>query len=203
MPAVTTASASVLQGLGSLIVSQHAPWRSVSSSEGMARGAASSVDCVTPPGGNPGTLAAAAHGRAQSIKGKSLRAKEHSCSMHRVSPLSLSMLLARRQVCCPASGDAQALGFGRSVSASHLGQPLNFVSHGAPLESDESLPRECVTAEVLGDFRVAARRRARLGRAGAETRRALVRVTTTTAIDRPVVTVTVRPAASRCLSRAS
>lgn len=54
-----------------------------------------------------------------------------------------------------AAGDAQALGFGRSTNVSHLGQPLNFAAT-VRLESDESLLRADVTAEVLsGDFRVA------------------------------------------------
>lgn len=100
-----------------------------------------------------------------------------------------------------AAGDAQALGFGRSVNASHLGQPLNFAAT-VRLESDESLARECVTAEVLsGDFRVApAAVRISVEPAPNPGER-LVRVTTTTAIDEPVVTVTVTAGCQQRLSR--
>lgn len=119
--------------------------------------------------------------------------------MHRVS-LSLSMLLAGASL-LSASGDVQALGFGRSVNASHLGQPLNFAAT-VRLESDESLPRECVTAEVLsGDFRVApAAVRVSVEPAPNPGER-MVRVTTTTAIDEPVVTVTLTAGCQQRLSR--
>lgn len=119
--------------------------------------------------------------------------------MRRVS-LSLSMIAAGVSMLF-AAGDAQALGFGRSTNVSHLGQPLNFAAT-VRLESDESLPRECVTAEVLsGDFRVApAAVRVSVEPAPNPNER-LVRVTTNTGIDEPVVTVTVVAGCQQRLSR--
>ena len=53
------------------------------------------------------------------------------------------------------SADAIAMGFGRTVTATTLGQPLNFYASVA-LDADESLARECVFAEVMiGDTKVA------------------------------------------------
>ena len=43
---------------------------------------------------------------------------------------------------------AHALGFGRISNATQLGQRLNFAAE-VRLGSDETLPRECVSAEVL------------------------------------------------------
>ena len=45
------------------------------------------------------------------------------------------------------AGEVQALGFGRVVNVSTIGQPLNFAAT-VRLENDEQLPRECVSAEV-------------------------------------------------------
>ena len=106
------------------------------------------------------------------------------------------MLLAGASL-LSASGDVQALGFGRSVNASHLGQPLNFAAT-VRLESDESLPRECVTAEVLsGDFRVApAAVRVSVEPAPNPGER-LVRVTTTTAIDEANLAIAYRAFAAQ------
>jgi hypothetical protein len=42
---------------------------------------------------------------------------------------------------------AHGLGFGRVVNADQLGQPLNFAA-ALRLDADESLERECVSAEV-------------------------------------------------------
>src|SRR6218665_913956 len=51
-------------------------------------------------------------------------------------------------------GDAQALGVGRPLTQSALGQPLNLL-FPIRLGSDETLSPECVRAEVLaGDARV-------------------------------------------------
>ena len=89
------------------------------------------------------------------------------------------------------AGPAQAIGFGRVVSATQLGQPLNFAA-AIRLEADEALPRECVSAEVFsgdnklqpGQVRVTLE-----GTADAVDRS--VHVTTTALIDEPVVTINV------------
>ena len=50
---------------------------------------------------------------------------------------------------------AMAMSFGRTVTATTLGQRLDFIAHVA-VDADETLARECVGAEVLiGDNRVA------------------------------------------------
>ena len=84
---------------------------------------------------------------------ESPRKKNDRLSMRRAS-LSLCIAIVGGPL-LGAGNEAQALGFGRSVHVSHLGQPLNFAA-SVRLDADESLTRECVTAEVLsGDFRVA------------------------------------------------
>lgn len=96
---------------------------------------------------------------------------------------------------------AHALGFGRISNATQLGQPLNFAA-AVRLDGDESLPRECVSADVVsGDNRLQPGQvRATLeGSAGATDRS--VRVTSTTAIDEPVVTVTVTLGCAAKISR--
>lgn len=100
-----------------------------------------------------------------------------------------------------SSGPAQSLGFGRSVNVSHLGQPLNFAAT-VRLEGEDSLPRECVAAEVLsGDFRVApAALRISVEPASNPGERQ-VRVTTTSAIDEPVVTITLTVGCQARLTR--
>jgi pilus assembly protein FimV len=91
-----------------------------------------------------------------------------------------------------AAPAATAMGFGRTVTATTLGQPLNFFANVA-LDVDESLARECVGADVLiGDARVAAENvRVTLESARDPSERR-VRVTTRTIVDEPVVTVDVR-----------
>ena len=86
---------------------------------------------------------------------------------------------------------AQALGFGSITNPTQLGQALNF---GATvrLDADETLARECVSAEVFsGDNKLPAGvvRTAVDGAANANERN--VRITTTTLIDEPVVTVSI------------
>ena len=86
---------------------------------------------------------------------------------------------------------AQALGFGLIANTTQLGQALNF---GATvrLDADETLARECVSAEVFsGDNKLpsAVVRTAVEGAANANERN--VRITTTTLIDEPVVTVSI------------
>lgn len=90
-----------------------------------------------------------------------------------------------------AAAPAKALGFGRIGNTTQLGQPLNFAA-AIRLENDESLSRECVSAEVVvgestlqsGQVRVTLE-------AGAVASERLVRITTSTLIDEPVVTVSV------------
>jgi len=89
------------------------------------------------------------------------------------------------------AGPVQALGFGRVITASYLGQPLNFAS-AVRLEGDESLPRECVSAEVMqGDSRLPKEAIVVTVEPGSDPQERLVHVTTQVRIDEPVVTVTV------------
>ena len=86
---------------------------------------------------------------------------------------------------------AGAVGFGRVTNTTQLGQALNFAA-ALRLEADESLGRECVSAEVQsGENRLLpAQIRVTLeGAADSSDRN--VRVTTLTPIDEPVVTVSV------------
>ena len=66
----------------------------------------------------------------------------------RAAAISLSL----GAVLLAMAGETQALGFGRVVNVSTLGQPLNFAAT-VRLENDEQLPRECVSAEVLSGDR--------------------------------------------------
>ena len=84
---------------------------------------------------------------------------------------------------------AQAMGFGRTVTSTTLGQTLNFAAIVA-MEPDESLARECVGAEVLiGDAKVAPENVRVTLESVRETSEQRVRVTTRVAVDEPVVTV--------------
>jgi hypothetical protein len=95
---------------------------------------------------------------------------------------------------------AQAIGFGRDVTSTTLGAPLDF-SVQLAAENDELPARECVAAEVrVGDATLAPEQvRATIenGRRAGELR---VRVTTRSTIEEPVVTVDVTVG---CLSRLS
>lgn len=116
--------------------------------------------------------------------------------MRRVS-LSLPLAFVGSALLCMA-GSAQALGFGRSINASYLGQPLNFAA-AVRLEADETLPRECVAAEVQsGDNKLPAAALRVTVEPGANANERLIRVSTQTQIDEPVVTVTVT---AGCLPR--
>ena len=92
---------------------------------------------------------------------------------------------------CVAAPSAHALGFGRVSNATQLGQPLNFAA-AVRLDTDEVLARECVSAEVIsGDNKLQpAQVRVTLEGAADSLERS-VRVTTSTLIDEPVVTVSV------------
>lgn len=99
----------------------------------------------------------------------------------RIAPLILSALAI-----CPA---AWALGLGAGPGSVLLGQPLDY-SVPVRLAADETLSPECVQAEVLlGDQRIspdAVRTRVQTGNGSAT-----VRVSTSMAIDEPVVSVNV------------
>ncbi|HEY9066936.1 MAG TPA: hypothetical protein VIO33_18275 [Burkholderiaceae bacterium] len=86
---------------------------------------------------------------------------------------------------------AHALGFGRVVNATQLGQPLNFAAT-LRLEGDEALARECVTADVLvGENRLQPNQLRVTLEPGAEPGERNVRITSSTLVDEPVVTVNV------------
>ncbi len=90
-----------------------------------------------------------------------------------------------------AAAPAKALGFGRIGNTTQLGQPLNFAA-AIRLENDESLSRECVAAEVLvGESKLQPGQVRVTLEAGATANERLVRVTTSTLVDEPVVTVSV------------
>jgi len=92
---------------------------------------------------------------------------------------------------CFAACSAHALGFGRVTNATQLGQPLNFAA-ALRLDADESLSRECVSAEVQsGDNKLQAGQIRTTLEGGPDPLERSVRVTTTTVIDEPVVTVSV------------
>ena len=100
-----------------------------------------------------------------------------------------------------ATPPAAAVGFGRVTNATQLGQPLNFAA-AVRLEPEELLPRECVWAEVQsGDNRLQPQQvRVTLeGGAGSADRN--VRITTSTLIDEPVVTVSVTLGCSAKVTR--
>jgi pilus assembly protein FimV len=116
--------------------------------------------------------------------------------MRRAS-LSLPLAFIGCAVLC-AAGPAQALGFGRSINASYLGQPLNFAAT-VRLEADEALPRECVSAEVQsGDNKLPPAALRVTVEPGASANERLIRVSTQSQIDEPVVTITVT---AGCLPR--
>ena len=86
---------------------------------------------------------------------------------------------------------AHAIGFGRVVNTTQLGQPLNFAAV-VRLEGNEALARECVAAEVLaGENRLQPNQLRVTLEAGAEANERTVRITSSALIDEPVVTVSV------------
>ena len=89
------------------------------------------------------------------------------------------------------AGPALALGFGDFRATALLGQPLNLALP-VSLGEGETLTSSCVSAEVQsGDLRLqpgTVRARVTQGRDGSE---AVIRISTTVAIDEPVVNVTV------------
>ena len=114
---------------------------------------------------------------------------------------AVSTLFAIGAVLWLIASSAHALGFGRISNATQLGQPLNFAA-AVRLDGDETLPRECVSADVVsGDNKlVPGQVLATLEGSAADTERS-VRVTTTTVIDEPVVTVTITLGCTSKVSR--
>jgi pilus assembly protein FimV len=115
--------------------------------------------------------------------------------------LRASLYLALGSTMLVASGGVQALGFGRVVNVSSLGQPLNFAAT-VRLDGDESLTIECVSVEVIagesrlppGAIRVAVR-------PGADPSERLIRVSTLNQIEEPIVTVNVTAGCQPQLTR--
>lgn len=86
---------------------------------------------------------------------------------------------------------AHALGFGRIANSTQLGQRLNFAAE-VRLGSDETLARECVSAEVLvGESRLQPNQVRVTLEPGGDPNERSVRVTSTALIDEPVVTVSI------------
>ena len=86
---------------------------------------------------------------------------------------------------------AHALGFGRVINTTQLGQPLNFAA-AVNLDAAETLARECVAAEVFsGDSKLQPGQIRVTLEGGTESRQRSVRVTSTALIDEPVLTVSV------------
>ena len=114
-------------------------------------------------------------------------AESTPCMRASATAISLSFAAALWVAAAPA----KALGFGRIGNTTQLGQPLNFAA-SIRLENDESLSRECVAAEVLvGESRLQPGQVRVTLEAGAAANERLVRITTSTLIDEPVVTVSV------------
>ena len=96
---------------------------------------------------------------------------------------------------------AMALGFGASSSPTTLGQPLNFAA-SVLLNADETISRDCVFADVLaGDAKVAPRNVHAVLEATPDSTQRIVRVTTSVAIDEPVVTIEISVGCGSRLSR--
>ena len=90
-----------------------------------------------------------------------------------------------------AAPGANALGFGRVVNGTQLGQPLNFAAV-LNLDGDETLARECVSAEVFsGDNKLPSNQVRVTLEGGGKARERSVRVTSAALIDEPVLTVAI------------
>jgi pilus assembly protein FimV len=111
-----------------------------------------------------------------------------------------SLVLCFGAALLAAPQDAQALSFGRVRSAVTLGQPLN-IAIPVSLDDSEQITAECIRADVLhGDSPLPANVvRARITQGTGDESR-VVRVSTTTVIQEPVVIVTVH---AGCPSRVS
>ena len=98
-------------------------------------------------------------------------------------------------------GGAMALGFGQIRSSVVLGQPLNLAVP-VNLAEGESLGGECASAEVTaGDVKLPAGSvRVRVTQ-GSDTAQSVLRITTTSAVEEPVLTVTVNAGCPTRMSR--
>src|SRR5580765_1242724 len=194
MPAAMTCVESVLRVAGSLIVrTSVAPRRSLRSSAGIAphRRLPHSFQPHETPflhSRNCVTQADAASPCTRPIyRGHMLESfgPEHDAmprlSLH--SALGTALLLT--------SPLAMALGFGPTRNLTTLGQPLNFAAT-VVVDADETVSRDCVKAEVFaGDNPVAARHVRAVLEVTRDPGQRIVRVTTSVAIDEPVVTLEV------------
>jgi hypothetical protein len=100
-----------------------------------------------------------------------------------------------------AAGSAQALGFGRIGWATTLGQQLSF-SAVVRLEGDETFGADCASAEVFSGENRLPNGVVRVNvEPGVSPNERLVRVTTTTLLDEPVVTVSLSVGCGARLSR--
>jgi pilus assembly protein FimV len=96
---------------------------------------------------------------------------------------------------------AMALGFGPTRNLTTLGQPLNFAAT-VVVDADETVSRDCVKAEVFaGDNPVAARHVRAVLEVTRDPGQRIVRVTTSIAIDEPVVTLEVSIGCGSRISR--
>ena len=100
-----------------------------------------------------------------------------------------------------AANSSVAMGFGSVVHSTLLGQPLNF-SATVRMEPDETLEPECASAEVhSGEVRIAPSKvRVKL-EPGTDPSQRILRVSTTTPIDEPVVTILVTLGCGAAISR--
>ncbi|HWI10169.1 MAG TPA: hypothetical protein VNU48_02460 [Burkholderiaceae bacterium] len=104
---------------------------------------------------------------------------------------AVSTLLVTGTALWIAAMPAHAVGFGRVVNATQLGQPLDFLA-AIRLDADEQLAPECVFAEVQSGENRLAPSLVRVSLEGpVDSNNRGVRVTTGTFIDEPVVTVSV------------
>src|ERR1035441_9870374 len=96
---------------------------------------------------------------------------------------------------------ATAMGFGRTVTRTTLGEPLDFVA-GVMLDGDETIPRECVFADVFaGDARLPAANVRAVLEPEADGALRNIRVTTATRIDEPIVTIEISVGCTSRMSR--
>ena len=100
-----------------------------------------------------------------------------------------------------AANSAQALGFGRVSNGTQLGQTLNFAA-AVHLEADETLGRDCVSAEVFsGDSKLQPGQIRVTLEGSANSTDRIVRVTSSALIDEPIMTVSVTLGCSAKVTR--
>ena len=100
-----------------------------------------------------------------------------------------------------AAPGASALGFGQVVNGTRLGQPLNFAAV-LNLDGNETLARECVSAEVFsGDNKLQPGQIRVTLEGGGGRRERSVRISSTALIDEPVLTVSITLGCSSKVTR--